>query len=174
MEKRISENLIWKIGSILAAFIIWCAIMNIVKPLVEERVSVPIQLIVANDDTGENATYNTKDNITTVRVNYRIRSDYIGKINSNDFEAIINIPNGFTNGFLPIKINYLNNVKNYIASSNFYPTTALITKDEIRTEIIFITNLKNFFITAHPADFYTVILSSIIFSVNYRIAHPVY
>ena len=131
MEKKISENLIWKIGSFLAAFMIWCVVMNIVKPLVEERVSVPIQIIAANDNTDENATYNIKDNITTVRVNYRIRSDYIGKINSNDFEAIINIPNGFTNGFLPIKVNYLNNVKNYIASSNFYPTTALITKDEI-------------------------------------------
>ena len=135
MKKQISENLIWKIGSLLIAVIVWITVMNIIRPLVEERVNVPIEILSKTNEQNISNIYNIRDNINNVNVSFRVRSDYAGKINSSDMKAIIEVPDDYTDGFLPIKINYLNNVKNYIASSRYFPTTLYIEKDEMVKEI---------------------------------------
>ena len=144
MKKQISENLIWKIGSVLIAVVIWITVMNIVRPLVEERVTVPIEIVSKTDEKNINNIYNIRDNVNNARVSFRVRSDYAGKITSSDLKAVIEVPENYADGFLPVKIKYLNNVQSYIASSNYYPTNLFIIKDEMVQE--------TFEIVSHTTD----------------------
>ena len=58
MKKQISENLIWKIGSLLIAVIVWITVMNIIRPLVEERVNVPIEILSKTNEQNISNIYN--------------------------------------------------------------------------------------------------------------------
>lgn len=117
MKDILTHNLGLKILSVVIAFFIWLAVVNVSNPL--ETRSREILLEVQNESVLEKAglAYELDMKKTTVTVTYQVHSMDQTSISSADFKAYINLADYYpATGTVPVLVEVLNN-KDYLLES---------------------------------------------------------
>ena len=117
MKDILTHNLGLKILSVVIAFFIWLAVVNVSNPL--ETRSREILLEVQNESVLEKAglAYELDMKKTTVTVTYQVHSMDQTSISSADFKAYINLADYYpATGTVPVSVEVLNN-KDYLLES---------------------------------------------------------
>lgn len=131
---NIKNNLVLKIISVVLAIVIWVGIINIVTPLVEVSLIVPIEFNYNEDTSINGKSYNIKDSYNNARIRYRIRRNSSNTITANDIKAFIDINNDTVSGEQEVKLKFFNGVDKHMADFDYSPKKISIAVDEIITK----------------------------------------
>lgn len=130
---NIKNNLVLKIISMALAIVIWVGIINIITPLVEVSLIVPIELNYNEETSTNGKSYNIEDSYNNVRIRYKIRRNSSNSITSNDVKAFIDLNNDTVSGTQDIKLKFFNGVDKYLADIDYSPKKVSIAVDEVVT-----------------------------------------
>ena len=79
----LKQNPMLKLVSLVIAFVIWLAVVNISNPEVNDYVSVELEVVNPEELTNVDQMYSL--DTRNVRVSYNVRTRYRNQINSSDF-----------------------------------------------------------------------------------------
>lgn len=130
MMKNFKTNLSLKILSLVIAIITWAVLMNIINPLVNGFVSVPIETINDSYVLEQNKTY-TIHNSRMARVTYIVKTDMQTNIRQNDFKVYIDLNDLAGGEFIPLRFEALNGVDSYISNVQVDPMSVRVTVDDM-------------------------------------------
>lgn len=128
--KGLRENISIKLISLVGALILWVLIMNIINPLVNGFVNVPIEVENENYAIEQDKTYNILDS-RMVRLTYKVNSHMQTNIKQSDFRAYIDLHDLAHTENIPIRYEVLNNVDSYISNVVVEPSTLHVVLDDI-------------------------------------------
>ena len=109
MKEKQNKRRGLKLVSLLAAFLVWLAVVNVADPVMADTVEVPIE-IVNGDILEENGlTYEIVGKKTTT-ISYDVNTTNAYRIRSSDFRAYADLSELWSvTGSVPVKIEVLNN-----------------------------------------------------------------
>ena len=116
MKKKILNNLGLKIVSLVLAFIVWMAVVNISNPVVYDTQVVSVDVLNGEVLKAAGLTYEIvgKD---TVMVSYQIRTRDRSLIKSNDFHAYVDLKNLYdVTGAVPVTVDINKEKENLVKS----------------------------------------------------------
>ena len=103
MKEKLLNNLGLKVASLVLAFAVWMAVVNISNPIIDDSQVVPVD--VRNEDVLEDAnlTYEIagKD---TVTVSYQVRTRDRSLVRASDFHAYVDLKDYNVTGAIPITV----------------------------------------------------------------------
>ncbi len=120
--KNIKADLSIKFISLVTAFLIWAIIRNVMNPLVNGFVNVPIKVVNESYLTEQNKAYTILDT-KVARITYKVESDYQTNIRQSDFDVYIDLSELEYTNQLEVKCNVLNGVDSHISNVQVEPKT---------------------------------------------------
>lgn len=109
MKERVLNNLGLKILSILLAFVVWLAVVNVSNPKVTRSKEITVEIENEAVLKKANKTYEIIGK-NTVTVSYDVWMSDAGKIKTNDFRAYIDLADLYdVTGSVPVTVEVLNN-----------------------------------------------------------------
>ncbi len=131
MKEKLLNRLGLKVVSLILAFVVWMAIVNISNPVKE--VSYPVTVEVRNDEVmkANNLTYElvSKD---TVTVNYMVRTRDESLIKPSDFTAYIDLKDYNVTGTVPVYIEVNKEKESLLVKSDEITTKPMVLR--VKTE----------------------------------------
>ena len=128
--KSLRENISIKLISLVGALILWVLIMNIINPLVNGFVNVPIEVENESFALEQDKTYNILDS-RMIRITYKVNSNMQTNIKQSDFRAYIDLNDLAYTENIPIRYEVLNNVDSYISNVVVNPSTLHVVLDDV-------------------------------------------
>lgn len=129
--KKISENLILRVISIIVALLLWLLVVNISKP--EIQVSQTVQIGVEGEEIIEREGKKGSIDKNTVTIHYTVRSDQNANIKKSDFTAYVNLADYDSSGFIPIRWDMLNQEKKQLIQNVYLsPQVVHVTLEDIK------------------------------------------
>ena len=129
--KNISANLSMKLLSLAIAAILWALIMNIINPLVNGFVNVPIKIENESYALEQDKTYTILDS-KTVRITYKVNSNMQTSIKQSDFNVYVDLNDLAYTENLPVRYEVLNNeVDAMISNIQVEPSTVHVVLDDV-------------------------------------------
>ncbi|MBQ7795340.1 MAG: hypothetical protein IJ374_02110 [Lachnospiraceae bacterium] len=105
------QNKRWglKLVSILGAFLVWLAVVNVADPVMSDTVEVPIEIVNGNVLEENGLTYEIIGR-KTATVSYEVNTTNAYRIRSSDFRAYADLTELWSvTGSVPVKVEILNN-----------------------------------------------------------------
>jgi len=105
------QNKRWglKLVSLLAAFLVWLAVVNVADPVMSASVDVPIEIVNGHVLEEKGLTYEISGKKTTT-VSYEVNTTNAYRIRSSDFRAYADLTELWSvTGSVPVKVEILNN-----------------------------------------------------------------
>ncbi len=103
MKKRLTNNLLLKILSLVIAFILWFVVINIDDPVDEKSFSnIKINMVNTNVLTDQNKVYEVIDDTDTVRVRVEASRSLLDNLSASDIIAEADFSNVTANGTVAI------------------------------------------------------------------------
>lgn len=124
MKEKLTKNSGLKLISLLCAFFVWLAVVNVANPVTTDTKEVPVEPI--NEQVLEKAdlTYDIVGKKTAV-ITYRIRTKDKYKIKASDFRAYADLSEMYdVTGAIPIKVEVVNN-------NELFETTPTVKSPEV-------------------------------------------
>ncbi|MBR0038876.1 MAG: hypothetical protein IJP71_02595 [Lachnospiraceae bacterium] len=128
--KGLRENISIKLISLVGALILWVLIMNIINPLVNGFVNVPIEVENESFALEQDKTYNILDS-RMIRITYKVNSNMQTNIKQSDFRAYIDLNDLAYTENIPIRYEVLNNADSYISNVVVNPSTLHVVLDDV-------------------------------------------
>lgn len=115
MKEKLLNNLGLKVASLVLAFAVWMAIVNISNPVIEDSQLVTVE--VQNEEVLEaaNLTYEI-DGKDVVTVNYQVRTRDRSLVKASDFHAYVNLEDYNVTGAIPITVEINKDKENLVNS----------------------------------------------------------
>ena len=115
MKEKLLNNLGLKLSSLVLAFAVWMAVVNISNPIIDDSQLVAVE--VRNEDVLEaaNLTYEIlgKDAVT---VSYQVRTRDRSLVNASDFHAYVDLKDYNVTGAIPITVEINKDKENLVKS----------------------------------------------------------
>ena len=105
------QNKRWglKLVSLLSAFLVWLAVVNVADPVMSASVDVPIEIVNGHVLEEKGLTYEISGKKTTT-VSYEVNTTNAYRIRSSDFRAYADLTELWSvTGSVPVKVETLNN-----------------------------------------------------------------
>lgn len=128
--KGLRENISIKLISLVGALILWVLIMNIINPLVNGFVNVPIEVENESFALEQDKTYNILDS-RMIRITYKVNSNMQTNIKQSDFRVYIDLNDLAYTENIPIRYEVLNNADSYISNVVVNPSTLHVVLDDV-------------------------------------------
>lgn len=153
MKEKLTKNAPLKLISLLCAFLVWLAVVNVANPIQTKSIEIPVNIV--NDEVLErsNLTYEIEGKSTvTLLVNARARDIY--RFTSEDFKAYADLSELYSvTGAVPVTVEVLDD-EQYLASNGDgvkyevkAPGTVHIKTEELQTKRFSLT----YHVTGEPA-----------------------
>ncbi len=125
----LKHNFVSKLISVVVAFFIWLVVMNISNPEMTEAVTTKLDVLYEDEfvKTGKTYTIDTD----TVRISYKIRSDYRRQVNAQSFTAYIDLRDYSVTGAVPVYVTVNSNVESYISDLTINPMVVHIDTEDL-------------------------------------------
>ncbi len=146
MKEKLTKNAPLKLISLLCAFLVWLAVVNVANPIQTKSVEVPVNIINAEVLESSNLTYEIEGKSTvTILVNARARDIY--RFTSEDFKAYADLSELYSvTGAVPVTVEVLDD-EQYLASNGEgvkyevkAPGTVHIKTEELQTKRFSLTH----------------------------------
>lgn len=135
MINKIKNNLSLKIISLIISFIIWMSVINIINPIVNEFVNVPIEILNEESVHKLNKTY-VINGPKICRISYKVSAEEASLVRQSDFKAYVDLNDLISTNQLPIHFETLNNVDKYARNISLINKTLHVElKDITRSDI---------------------------------------
>lgn len=129
--KSLSANLSMKLLSLAIAAMLWALIMNVINPLVNGFVNIPIKVENESYALEQDKTYTILDS-KTVRVTYKVNSNMQTSIKQSDFKVYVDLNDLAYTEKLPVRYEVLNNeVDAMISNIRVEPSTVHVVLDDV-------------------------------------------
>lgn len=116
MKEKLTKNATLKLISLLCAFLVWLAVVNVANPIQTKSIEIPVN--ITNDEVLEssNLTYEIEGKSTvTLLINARARDIY--RFTSEDFKAYADLSELYSvTGAVPVTVEVLDD-EQYLASN---------------------------------------------------------
>ena len=153
MKEKLTKNAPLKLISLLCAFLVWLAVVNVANPIQTKSIEIPVN--ITNDEVLEssNLTYEIEGKSTvTLLINARARDIY--RFTSEDFKAYADLSELYSvTGAVPVTVEVLDD-EQYLASNGEgvkyevkAPGTVHIKTEELQTKRFSLTH----HVTGDPA-----------------------
>ena len=152
MKEKLTDNIGRKILSVLIAFGIWLAVVNISNPETTGSKVIPVAIVNEKVITDAGMTYN-KPSVSNVTVSYSVRTRDAYKIKASDFEAYIDLADIYSvTGAVPVTLNVLNNKDLLLNTPVVRPSIVKVDVEEMISKTVGI----QMFTTGEPEEGYKV------------------
>ncbi|MCI8948836.1 MAG: hypothetical protein HFG49_02185 [Lachnospiraceae bacterium] len=146
MKEILTRNLGLKILSVVIAFFVWLAVVNVSDPQVTDRKEIVLDVVNGDVMTKAGLFYEIEGKRNTVTISYQIRTQDRMNVTSSDFRAYIDLADYYpATGTVPVYVEVLNN-KDYLVDS----VAARPAVVRIKTEQI---QIKDFDLKVNPSGF---------------------
>jgi hypothetical protein len=109
MKEKLTKNSGLKLVSLLCAFFVWLAVVNVANPVTTGTKEVPVEPINEQVLEKANLTYEIVGKKTAV-ITYRIRTKDQYKVKPSDFRAYADLSEMYdVTGAIPVKVEVVNN-----------------------------------------------------------------
>ncbi len=102
MKEKLLNNLLLKVASLILAFIVWMAVVNISNPIISGKQTVPVDILNEEVLTNNNLTYSLGK--STVTVFYEVRTRDSSLIRASDFRAYVDLKDYNVTGAVPVYV----------------------------------------------------------------------
>ena len=119
-----------KLLSFAIAIALWIMIMNIINPLVNGFVTLPIEVENENYALEQDKTYTILDS-RVIRVSYKVNSSMQTNIRQSDFRVYIDLNDLAYTENIPVQYELLNNVDINISNVQLEPSTLHVVLDDV-------------------------------------------
>lgn len=126
------KDLALKLGSLLVAMIIWLITFNVSDSVVSATRDVPLNVI--NESIMEEARLDYSLNESYVKVSFKARSQALGGITANDFNAYVDLSQVSKSGATEVYVEVLNGKDNILADVEVKPYVVGVYTEEIQTK----------------------------------------
>jgi YbbR domain-containing protein len=126
------KDLALKLGSLLVAMIIWLITFNVSDSVVSATRDVPLNVI--NENIMEEAKLDYSLNESYVKVSFKARSQALGGITANDFNAYVDLSQVSKSGATEVYVEVLNGKDNILADVEVKPYVVGVYTEEIQTK----------------------------------------
>ncbi|SET59194.1 YbbR-like domain-containing protein [Lacrimispora sphenoides] len=130
MKEKLLNNLGLKVASLVLAFAVWMAVVNISNPIIDDSQIVTVEVL--NEDVLEasNLTYEIvgKDSVT---ISYQVRTRDRSLLRASDFHAYVDLKDYNVTGAIPITVEINKDKENLVKSDAITAKPMVI---RIRTE----------------------------------------
>lgn len=110
MKKRLTNNLGLKLGSIIAAALLWLVVVNIDDPIKTKTFGpIPVDIINESAITGEDKVYQVLDESDSIYVTFKGNRSVIEKMKNSDFIATANMKDLSFMNTVPIDVTPIKN-----------------------------------------------------------------
>ena len=115
MKEKLLNNLGLKVASLVLAFAVWMAIVNISNPVVDDSQQVTVEVRNANVLEASNLTYEIvgKDVVT---VSYQVRTRDRSLVKASDFHAYVDLKDYNVTGAIPVTVEINKDKENLVKS----------------------------------------------------------
>ena len=96
----LKQNPMLKLTSLLIAFVIWIAVVNISNPEVTDYVTVELEVRNPDELTSVDQMYSL--DTRSVRVSFNVRARYSNQIKASDFSAYVDLQDYSVTGAVPV------------------------------------------------------------------------
>ncbi len=143
MKEILTRNLSLKILSIVIAFFVWLAVVNVSDPQITDRKEITLDVINGEVMTKAGMAYEIEGKRTTVTVSYLVRTRDRMNVTGSDFRAYIDLADYYpATSTVPVYVEVLNNKDYYIESVAARPAVVRIKTEQIQE--------KDFDLQIHP------------------------
>ncbi|MDO5416318.1 MAG: CdaR family protein [Lachnospiraceae bacterium] len=133
MKEILTRNLGLKIISVVIAFFVWLAVVNVSDPLQTIPRDIPLDVVNEQVLTKAGLTYELENKRTKVTVAYQIYSRDVSSVTSADFRAYIDLADYYpATGTVPVYVEVLNNKDYLIESVTAKPAVVRIKTEQIQ------------------------------------------
>lgn len=155
MKEKLTKNAGLKLISLLCAFLVWLAVVNVANPVQTKSVEVPVSITNESVLESSNLTYQI-DGKSTVTVQVSARARDIYRFSADDFRAYADLADLYTvTGAVPVTVEILNDEEYLVGNAAFAgakyevkaPGVVHIKTEELQTKRFSLT----YHITGTPA-----------------------
>lgn len=133
MKEILTRNLSLKILSIVIAFFVWLAVVNVSDPQITDRKEITLDVINGEVMTKAGMAYEIEGKRTTVTVSYLVRTRDRMNVTGSDFRAYIDLADYYpATSTVPVYVEVLNNKDYYIESVAARPAVVRIKTEQIQ------------------------------------------
>lgn len=109
MKEKLINNGVWKLVSLLSAFLVWLLVVNAADPVMTDTVEIPIDIVNGEVLTDNGLTYEIIGKKTTT-VSYEIHTSNAYRIKASDFRAYADLSELWSvTGAVPVKVEVVSN-----------------------------------------------------------------
>ena len=148
MKEKLTKNAGLKLISLLCAFLVWLAVVNVANPVQTKSVEVPVSITNESVLESSNLTYQI-DGKSTVTVQVSARARDIYRFSADDFRAYADLADLYTvTGAVPVTVEILNDEEYLVGNAEVKaPGVVHIKTEELQTKRFSLT----YHITGTPA-----------------------
>lgn len=128
--KNNKADISMKLVSLVLAWTLWALIMNIINPLVNGFVNIPIEVQNENYAIEQDKAYTILDS-RVVRVSYKVNSNMQTNIRQSDFKVYVDLNDLAYTENLPVRYEVLNDVDVHISNVQVEPSTIHVVLDDV-------------------------------------------
>lgn len=133
MKEILTRNLGLKIVSVVIAFFVWLAVVNVSNPPVSRSREIPLEIQNANVLEKGGLAYELDTKKSTVTVTYEVHSLEQGSVSSADFKAYINLADYYpATGTVPVNVEVLNGKDYLVESVTVRPAVIRVKTEQIQ------------------------------------------
>lgn len=131
MKEKLLNNFGLKVASLVLAFAVWMAIVNISNPVIDDSQTVPVE--VKNEEVlkAANLTYEMGKDVVTV--SYQVRTRERSLVKASDFHAYVDLNDYNVTGAIPITVE-INKDKEALVKSDTITAKPMVIR--IKTEAL--------------------------------------
>lgn len=119
MKEKLTKNAGLKLISLLCAFLVWLAVVNVANPVQTKSVEVPVSITNESVLESSNLTYQI-DGKSTVTVQVSARARDIYRFSADDFRAYADLSDLYTvTGAVPVTVEILNDEEYLVGNAAF-------------------------------------------------------
>ena len=134
MKEKQNKRRGLKLVSLMAAFLVWLAVVNVADPVMADTVEVPIEIVNGEVLEESGLTYEIVGKKTTT-ISYEVNTTNAYRIRSSDFRAYADLTELWSvTGSVPVKIEILNNGDLIKSSPTSRTTTIKIETEPLQTK----------------------------------------
>lgn len=134
MKEKQNKRRGLKLVSLMAAFLVWLAVVNVADPVMADTVEVPIEIVNGHVLEENGLTYEIVGKKTTT-ISYEVNTTNAYRIRSSDFRAYADLTELWSvTGSVPVKIEVLNNGDLIKSSPTSRTTTIKIETEPLQTK----------------------------------------
>lgn len=133
MKEILTRNLSLKILSVVIAFFVWLAVVNVSDPQITDRKEITLEVLNGEVMNKAGLTYEVEGKRTSVTVSYLVRTRDRMSVSASDFRAYIDLADYYpATSTVPVYVEVLNNKDYLIESVAARPAVVRIKTEQIQ------------------------------------------